>query len=163
MTVSLVEIDEIDAKILEELLKDARTSFSDIAKSCGVSTNTIGKHFKKLQQSGVITGTSTITCSEELEFQFPLSVDINVESGEEKKILEILKKMSNIRSQHQVIGKYDIHTMFHVSSFNEIGEIRDSITKEKTVKRVGLTATLHFLGFFPENLTLYPTETKNNG
>ena len=163
MTGSLVEIDEIDAKILKELLKDARASFSDIAKICGVSSNTIAKRFKNLQQKGVITGTSTLTCVDEFEFQFPLSVDLNVEAGEENNVLEILEKMSNIRSLHQVIGRYDIHTVFHVRSFDEIGQIRDFLTKEKVIKRVGLTATLHFLGFFPENLTLTPTEVNKDG
>jgi DNA-binding Lrp family transcriptional regulator len=34
MVDSQVKIDEIDVKILKTLLKDARTSFADIARNC---------------------------------------------------------------------------------------------------------------------------------
>ena len=132
MVGSQVEIDETDVKILEAFLKDARTSFADIARDCGVSTNTIVKRFRKLKKSGVITGTSMIVKMEDFGYQFSLSVDLIVEAGEESHILEELKKMPNIRSCYEVVGKYDIHSVFHIKSFDEIDRIRDDIKKTQS-------------------------------
>ena len=123
----LVNIDEIDAKILNTLLKDARTSFAKIAKDCGVSTHTIMKHFHELQQSGVITGTSLITRLKDFGYQFPLAADINVLAGKEQEVLKALKKIPNFRACHQVIGKYDIHATFYVENIEEIERIRDML------------------------------------
>lgn len=163
MVVIPEDIDEIDAKILKTLLKDARVSFAKIAEDCGVSNNTIVKHFHKLQKSGVITGTSVITRMKDFGYLHPLSVDINVESGLEYKVLEILKKMPNIRSYYQVIGKYDIHAVFHVRTFEEIEQIRDTLKKEKAIKRLGLTATLNEPSIFPANISIKHRESTRNG
>ena len=43
MDESQVKIDKIDSTILKMLLKDARTSFVEIAQNCGVTTNIIVK------------------------------------------------------------------------------------------------------------------------
>ncbi len=148
------DIDEIDKKILITLLKDARTSFAKIARKCGVSNNTIVKRFHRLQESGVISGTSTITNLKDFGYQFPLAIDINAKAGMELKILETLKKMPNFRNCYQVIGKYDIHATFYVENITEIKKIRDLIKKQKGVKRVGMTATLSDISYFPSNFLI---------
>jgi Lrp/AsnC family transcriptional regulator, regulator for asnA, asnC and gidA len=52
------EITAIDAKILQELLKDGRKSFTQIGNDCGEKKATICKRFKELQKSGIITGST---------------------------------------------------------------------------------------------------------
>jgi DNA-binding Lrp family transcriptional regulator len=163
MPIVAEDIDEIDAKILKTLLKDARTSFAKIAQECGVSNNTIVKHFHKLQKSGVITGTSLITTLKDFGYQFPLAADINVVAGKEQEILEALKKIPNFRACHQVIGKYDVHATFYVENIEEIEKIRDILKNQKSITRVGLTATLSELSYHPENFLIEPTEKKKNG
>ena len=49
---SAVKIDHIDLKVIRALQKDARTNFADIARDCGVSTDTISKRFRKNEKSG---------------------------------------------------------------------------------------------------------------
>jgi DNA-binding Lrp family transcriptional regulator len=163
MVATPADIDEIDAKILNTLLKAARTSFAKIARDCGVSNTTIVKHFHKLQQSGVITGTSLITRLKDFGYQFPLAADINVTTGKEQEVMKALRKIPNFRACFQVIGKYDIHSTFYVENIEEIEEIRDRLKNLKSIIRVGLTATLSELSYFPENLVIEPTEKKKSG
>ncbi|NIQ06176.1 MAG: AsnC family protein, partial [Candidatus Korarchaeota archaeon] len=47
-------IDEIDVKIIRALQKDARTTFTDIARDCGVSTDTISKRFRKMKKADLV-------------------------------------------------------------------------------------------------------------
>jgi DNA-binding Lrp family transcriptional regulator len=42
------KLDEIDIKIIKDLLRDGRKNFAAIAKECNVSKTTIGEHYKKL-------------------------------------------------------------------------------------------------------------------
>ena len=55
---SQVHIDPIDSKIIEALLKDGRAQLSDIAKTCGISTNAIVKRYERLKKAEIIVGTT---------------------------------------------------------------------------------------------------------
>lgn len=161
--VEQVKIDEIDVKILKALLKDARTSFADIARECGVSTNAIVKRFSRLKRTGVIAGTSLIVDMEVLGFKFALSIGINVDRAEELRLLEVLRKMPNIFDFQQQVGKFDIHGGAMTRSFEQIDVIRNIIRRQRGVKSVRITANLDKHVFFPENLLIQPTEPPKNG
>ena len=51
------EIDNLDKKILAQLLQEARTPYAKIAESLGVSAGTIHVRIEKMRQAGVIQGT----------------------------------------------------------------------------------------------------------
>ncbi|MCW4015633.1 MAG: Lrp/AsnC family transcriptional regulator [Candidatus Bathyarchaeota archaeon] len=158
-----VTIDEIDAKILKTLLLDVRTSFVDIAKDCGVSTNTIVKRYYKLRQSGVITGTSLIVNLDDAGYDFVISTDMNVEPNYEGAILETLNNMPNCIDHFPVVGNYDVHAIFVVRNFQEIDQVRNQIKTQKGITRVRVTAHLSKHGFLPKNLLIQPAENNKNG
>jgi len=160
--VSQVKIDEIDVKILKALLKDARTSFTDIARDCGVSTAAIVERFYKLKRFGVIAGSSIRVDLEKFGYKFRLLIDVNIDGGYESQIVENCKKMIDSFSCYQVIGKYDLHAVVYIKSFDEIEQIRNMIKRQKGVRRVGLTAAYEG-GVFPENLLIQPSETSEDG
>lgn len=57
---TIIDIDEIDSKILHILIQDARTSLKDIAKECGISSVSVLNRIKRLKKLGVITGATLI-------------------------------------------------------------------------------------------------------
>ena len=150
----LMQIDEIDAKILTTLLKDARTSFAEIGRMCGVSTNSILKRFCKLKEEGIITGTALRANIKECKNKIAVSIDINVEAQEIPKIIEWFTKLPNTISVYQLIGKYDIHASLLTESLYDINKIRNEIKMQKGVKRVGITTSINEKVCFPENLVI---------
>lgn len=50
------KMDETGAKILKILLIEPRTSFSEIAKKCGLSTQAVQKRYERMKKSGIING-----------------------------------------------------------------------------------------------------------
>jgi DNA-binding Lrp family transcriptional regulator len=158
MMKSQVKIDEIDVKILKTLLKDARISFSDIARDCGVSTNAIVKRFYRLKGTGVIVGTSTIVSQEEFRYKFAISIDINADITVETRLLEVLRSLPNMITCYQQVGKHDIHAAAIAKDLEEISRIRDLIKRQKGIKRVGITANIDKRVFFPENLLIQPNK-----
>ena len=50
------KIDEIDAKILKDLLKDGRKEFIEIAKEAQVTKDVIWQHYTNLKKKGIIVG-----------------------------------------------------------------------------------------------------------
>jgi Lrp/AsnC family transcriptional regulator for asnA, asnC and gidA len=152
-----VRIDEIATRILRALIKDARTSFAEIARECGISTNAVVKRFYRLKRSGVIAGTSLLLDPEEFGSQFFLSIDINIEKALESYILEKLEKIPNIFDFQPQLGKFDVHAAATAKNLEEISQIREAIKQEKGVRRVKITANLDKKVFFPENLVIEPT------
>ena len=51
-----VKVDEIDANVIKILLEESRTSFTDIAKSCGISVGAVRMRYKNLWKKGIING-----------------------------------------------------------------------------------------------------------
>ncbi len=54
------KLDDVDKTIIKALLRNARTSFSDIASQCGLSALTIKNHYNRLRKEGVIKGSTVI-------------------------------------------------------------------------------------------------------
>jgi Lrp/AsnC family transcriptional regulator for asnA, asnC and gidA len=149
------KIDEIDIKILKALIDDARTSFSDIARKCGVSTALIHKRYNELKQSGVISGT-TITTSPGDGFNFSLILELKVEAEELQSILKTVKEIPRIRNAYAVAGKYDIHAVYFIKSFTQMEEIRSALANKKGITKIKFISVDRVYAFHPENLVLCP-------
>src|SRR6266571_853999 len=65
----MVEMDDLDRKILQAYLIDARMSYRELAHKLGVSTTTIQSRTSKLEKSGIIRGYSAIFDHEKVGFQ----------------------------------------------------------------------------------------------
>lgn len=52
-------LEEIDIKILKELLKDGRKSFTTIAEEYHTSKDIIWKHYQNMASAGIIVGATT--------------------------------------------------------------------------------------------------------
>ena len=156
-------IDEIEAQILKALLKDARASFSDIAKDCKVSVTTISKKYNRLKQMGVIVGTALRADMTKFGFKHDLAIDMNAESGQEANIMDTVRKLPRFYACYQTVGRYDMHAAVGSESLAEIDQIRNTLKKTKGVLRVVITASIDKSYFFPENLIIEPTEDSHNG
>ena len=156
------KIDEIDAKILNYLMLDARAPFSEIAKKCGISTPAIIKRFNRLKQEKIITGTALRVGLKHLGYSYRLSIDINFEKANINQILRACRRLPNFITCTEVVGKYDFHAVVYLETLEQIEEIRRIFKNLKGIKRIGLTATYES-GIFPGNLLIRPTEINENG
>ena len=59
---SLAKIDGIDKKILRFLMEDARKPVLEIARSIGISGAAIHQRLRKLEASGLLSGSKFIVC-----------------------------------------------------------------------------------------------------
>lgn len=53
-----VKLDEIDHQILDMLIDNTRTPFTDIAKKLLISAGTVHVRVKKMEEAGIIRGSS---------------------------------------------------------------------------------------------------------
>ena len=79
-------LDEIDHQILDVLIENARTPFTDIAKKLVVSAGTIHVRVKKMEEEGIIKGSTLTIDYEKMNYSFIAHTGIFLEKTSEFRI-----------------------------------------------------------------------------
>lgn len=103
------QIDKIDRAIMQILLKNARTPYTDIAQKLIVSAGTIHVRMKKLERMGVVLGTELIIDSAKLGYDLTAFIGVFLEKGMNyKDVILALKKIDEIIEAYYTTGGYSI-------------------------------------------------------
>lgn len=103
------QIDKIDRAIMQILLKNARTPYTDIAQKLIVSAGTIHVRMKKLKRMGVVLGTELIIDSAKLGYDLTAFIGVFLEKGMNyKDVILALKKIDEIIEAYYTTGGYSI-------------------------------------------------------
>lgn len=104
-----VNIDAIDRKILQYLIKNARMPFLEIARECGISGAAIHQRVKKLDDQGVILGSRLEVDPKTLGFDVCAIIGIRVSDPTMNlDTVEALRQIPEIVECHFITGKYNI-------------------------------------------------------
>jgi DNA-binding Lrp family transcriptional regulator len=100
--IEVLELDDLDRRILQAYLLDARVSYRELARKLGVSTTTIQSRTTKLEKSRIIKGYSAIYDHERIGFQLTAITEVSVAKG---KLLELEREVAKMP---QVLAVYDV-------------------------------------------------------
>lgn len=136
-------MDAIDLTIIERLTHDARTSFRKIARELKISTDTVINRYKKLQENGLIRGSTVVINPEKIGYQgmavflidvSPSHILADEATSESSKILEKLIQMRNIIVATRAIGDHDLFALSVIKNFRHLMELGNDIAKIPGVK-----------------------------
>jgi Lrp/AsnC family transcriptional regulator for asnA, asnC and gidA len=106
---SKVKLDEIDHQILDMLIDNTRTPFTDIAKKLLISAGTVHVRVKKMEEAGIIKGSSLTLDYVKLGYAFIAYVGIFLEKTHQTKfVLERLQQIPYVTVAHITTGKFNI-------------------------------------------------------
>jgi len=128
-------MDELDRKILQAYLMDARSSYRELAHKLGVSTTTIQSRTSKLERSGIIRGYSAIFDHEKVGFQLTVLTEVSVAKG---KLLELEKevaKMPQVLAVYDVTGLTDAMVIAKFRSREELSKFTKALLAMPFVER----------------------------
>ncbi|WP_185855533.1 Lrp/AsnC family transcriptional regulator [Blattabacterium cuenoti] len=137
--------DEIDNTIVKKLNTNARTPYTEISKQISkeikpLSVGTVHVRVKKLENAGIIKGSTLIIGYESLGFHLIAFVGILSDSRESKILKEELKKIPNIVQLYITSGKYNLFCRIIAKDpsdarkvISKIGEIKGVIRTESTI------------------------------
>ncbi|XOD67073.1 MAG: Lrp/AsnC family transcriptional regulator [Flavobacteriales bacterium Tduv] len=133
-------LDEIDKKILTSLTENTRTPFTEIAKFIQCSTGTIHVRDKKLEEAGIIIGSTLKVNYEVLGYNLIAFVGILSNSNETKAAKEELKKIPNIVQLYVTSGRYNLFCRIITKDptdarnvISKIGDIKGVLRTESTI------------------------------
>ena len=131
-----VEIDEIDVKILRELIKDARAKLKDIAKTCGVSSTAIMNRIKRLKTTGVITGAVQYIDMSRLGYMQPATIGISLNYSQESQVVKLIRERAKVIMFDQSVGKNDLSIFCVAKNIKELDDLKQLIKKQPQIRRV---------------------------
>lgn len=146
-----IHIDSLDRRILNLLMKNARSPFLEIARQCGVSGAAIHQRVNKLTEEGVIMGSQINVDPIKIEYHTCAFIGIQVNLMHEKthdEVFQKIKMIPEIVECHHITGKYSLLLKIYTKS----NEHLKKILVEKIQSIVEITSTETFIslekGFF---------------
>jgi Lrp/AsnC family transcriptional regulator for asnA, asnC and gidA len=148
---SKVRVDEIDVNIIRALQKDARVSFADIARDCGVSTDTISKRFRKMKRAGIIRGTTILLNPKSFGYNCVASMGVDVSYPHLKEVVELIQRMPEIVFYTTSMGKYDLFCIAVLRNVGRLSQVKDLIKGHPAVREVTTSIWVEEILLCPEN------------
>jgi Lrp/AsnC family transcriptional regulator for asnA, asnC and gidA len=104
-----LEIDGIDKEILRSLMEDARTPILEIARKVGISGAAIHQRLRKLEKSGLISGSKFIINPKALGYSTMAFVGIYLDKAmNNPEAVKQLQKIPEVLECHYTTGNWSI-------------------------------------------------------
>jgi Lrp/AsnC family transcriptional regulator for asnA, asnC and gidA len=106
---SKFKLDEVDHQILDMLIDNTRIPFTDIAKKLLISAGTVHVRVKKMEDQGIIMGSSLALDYEKLGYAFIAYIGVFLNNTSQTKfILERINEIPYITVASVTTGKFNI-------------------------------------------------------
>lgn len=149
--ISKERVDEIDINIIRALQKDARVSFADIARDCGVSTDTISKRFRKMKRAGVIRGTTILLNPKSFDYDCVASLGVDVSYPRLREVVELIQRIPEIVFCTTSMGRHDIFCIAVLRNVGRLSQVKDLIKGHPLVREVTTSIWVDEILLCPEN------------
>ena len=139
-----MDMDQIDEKILKNLMVDARISARQLALKLGMSTVTILSRIKKLEKEKIIKGYTALIDHEKLGYDLTAIIEVvankNIVDIEEK-----LSKIDNVCAVYDITGNTDTVIIAKFKERSKLSEFVKSLSAmtnvDNTITHVVLNTT----------------------
>ena len=134
------KLDATDQSILDMLIENTRTPFTDIAKKHGISAGTVHVRVKKMEEAGIITGSSLRLDYNKLGNSFIAYVGIYLlKTSQTQFVLERINEIPYVTVAHVTTGKFNIFCKIRAKNTTHAKEI---IYKLDDIEGVTRTETM---------------------
>ncbi|MCB9189600.1 MAG: Lrp/AsnC ligand binding domain-containing protein [Flavobacteriales bacterium] len=135
------EIDDLDRDILNILIADAKTPYTEIANQLIVSAGTIHVRMKKLETLGIVQGSTLMIDPVRLGYDMTAFLGVYLEHGSDyEKVVEELRKIPEVVEAYFTTGEYSIFLKIHCRNTQHLYDLLNH--KVQSIKSVVRTDTL---------------------
>lgn len=131
------DIDDVDLKILAELMKDAKMPYTEVADKVCVSGGTVHVRMKKLEKMGVVQGSSLLVDFSKLGYDITAFIGIYLQKSSLYEVVaNELSKIPEILTMHYTTGAYSIFARIICRDTNHLRIVlHDKIQKVQGIER----------------------------
>lgn len=140
--------ENLDQDLVNELLKNGRSSLRNLAEELDVSVTTISNHLSDLEEEGVIQGYTPIIDYGELGYDVTAVMQLKGEGHALQEIAETLRDHDQMVSVYEVTGDYD---MIAIGKFKDTDDMNNQIKSLITDPDINQSNTSIVLNTVAEN------------
>ena len=137
-----MNIDDVDRKILLELLSDCRRSYRAIAKKAGTSVGTVLSRVRRMEKSGLIRGYAALLDHEKLDYQLTVVAEITVSKGKLLEMEQAISKLACTCAVYDVTGLTDAVVIAKFRNRDELSKFTKSLLAMPFVDRTNTHVVL---------------------
>jgi DNA-binding Lrp family transcriptional regulator len=116
--------ENLDRKLVNELLGDGRASLRSLAEDLNVSVTTVSNHLSDLEAEGIIDGYTPRVDYDALGYDVTAILQLKVEGDSLTEVTEALAEHEQVMSVYEVTGDHDI---IAIGKFHDTDDMNDSI------------------------------------
>ena len=131
------DIDNVDLKILALLTEDAKMPYTEVAKKVFVSGGTVHVRMRKLEEMGIVQGTTLKMDYSKMGYDITAFLGIYLErSSLYDSVIKELYNIPEIVKVHYTTGNYNIFVKLHCRDTNHLKDVlHDKIQKVEGIER----------------------------
>jgi DNA-binding Lrp family transcriptional regulator len=136
-------LDEIDKKLLAELLINSNRSSRELARAIGVSAATVINHVQRLESAGIITDYTVMLDFERLGFELTVIMEVTVSRGKLLETQEEIAKLPYVCAVYDVTGEIDSIVVAKFRNRRELSEFPKDLLGMEFVERTNTHVVLN--------------------
>jgi len=129
-----MSIDEIDLKILKNLLVDARQSARKLSLKLGVSTVTVLSRIQKLEKLKIIKGYTATLDDVKLGYDLTTIIEISVKKGQMALVEKEVSTLDNVCAVYDITGQTDAIVIAKFKNREELSEFVKQLSSKPNVE-----------------------------
>lgn len=131
-------MDDKDMKIIAELVRDARTTLSELSEILGMSISSIHKRIKKLESEGIIEKYSAVINPDKFD---SVTAFLLISAEDAKKVFDEIKQAKDVVEVYKTLGNFSMVAKVRSKNLDRIGEITSKISAIEGVMMVECIVT----------------------
>ncbi len=131
------KVDNVDLKILEILMQDAKKPYTEVAKRAFVSGGTVHVRMSKMEEAGIVEKTTLKVNYAKLGYDITAFIGIFLQkSALYQQVLTTLKTIPEVTSIHYTTGNYSMFVKIHCKDTNHLKQVlHDKIQQIDGIER----------------------------
>ncbi|MFB6221465.1 MAG: HTH-type transcriptional regulator Lrp [Halolamina sp.] len=140
--------ENLDARLINELLGDGRASLRSLGETLDVSVTTVSNHLQDLEEDGVIEGYTPTVNYQALGYDVTAVIQLKVEGSALPEITDRLASLRGMMSVYEVTGDHDVVA---VAKFRDTDDMNERIKRILTDEDIRESNTSVVLNAVVEN------------
>jgi Lrp/AsnC family transcriptional regulator for asnA, asnC and gidA len=137
------QLDDLDKKILEMIVNNARIPFLEVARACNVSGAAIHQRVQKLTSQGIIKGSEFLLNHDKIGYETSAYMGIFLKDPSNfNYVVDKLREIPEVVECHYTTGKYDLFVKVFARNNQHLLEII-----HKKLQPLGLARTETLISF----------------
>jgi len=135
--------ENLDRKLINELLDDGRASLRSLADDLDVSVTTVSNHLSDLEEQGIIEGYTPNVDYDKIGYDVTAVLQLKVEGSALPEVTDRLREQDQMISVYEVTGDHDIIAIGKFTDTDDMNAQIKSLLTDPEIKESNTSVVLN--------------------